>query len=155
VLPYDFKRIGAVVESLADLPPDLHEARDRTAISRYYYYIFLGVREAILASLPHDGRKEFGRVYWKAEAHQIVPQILWHLGLKKEAVQLQDLRKYRNSADYAITMAKGQVARMLTDTRALMRDLEAVTHRKWKPEQIKRALHRALKGLNKWKTRQH
>ena len=162
--PRQFKRLGEVIErnpnnKLLELfakNQDLKEARYRTAIGRYYYYIFLELRESILRKIPFDSEyrdlllplKKSSNITFKPNVHSLVGYTIYYLGFMEYKYFFR-LRNYRNGSDYEIKME--DLNNIISDSRNCLNELEKVVKKlsTKSPIEIEEALRKAVEKLRK------
>lgn len=98
-MPFDWQEYLRLAEKLLENPgAAMHaEAAGRSAVSRAYYSVYCSVRNYASA---HDGYIPLG----ESEDHKLLVQHFDRTNRGDVARQLQQLRRWRNDADYADTL---------------------------------------------------
>ena len=102
----EFKEVAEKLSNFKSLPDG---GKYRTAIGRYYYYIFLKIRE-IIKEVEKDREDGIYELLNTGKAHRVLPAYFKVLSKKIElnelkesfiklAKTLEDLRKLRNKCD--------------------------------------------------------
>ena len=99
----EFKEIADKIQNFKSLP---NEGRYRTAIGRYYYFIFLKIRDTIYGI---DEREEIKKYYFSGLIHKFIRLYLFELSkiignrkLIRVANKLKKLHNLRKKSDYNI-----------------------------------------------------
>ena len=108
----EFKEVAEKLSNFKSLPDG---GKYRTAIGRYYYYIFLKIRE-IIKEVEKDREDGIYELLNTGKAHRVLPAYFKVLSKKIElnelkesfiklAKTLEDLRKLRNKCDYEVDVS--------------------------------------------------
>jgi len=108
----EFKEIAEKLPTFKSLP---NEGKYRTAIGRYYYYIFLKLRE-VVKEIEQDREDGIYGLLNSGKAHKALPVYFRALSdkirvnnLKNDLITLaealEDLRKLRNMCDYDVEVS--------------------------------------------------
>ena len=108
----EFKEIAEKLPTFKSLP---NEGKYRTAIGRYYYYIFLKLRE-VVKEIEQDREDGIYGLLNSGKAHKALPAYFRALSdkirvnnLKNDLITLaealEDLRKLRNMCDYDVDVS--------------------------------------------------
>ena len=119
--PKHFKQISYLIERWS-IPSYLDNAKQKTAIGRLYYYVFLEIREIIKAKLSPSQLEELESGNLRGRIHIILINLLYKVGLTEEGRNLWKLRDIRNFADYYLQM--GGVEASLSEAKKLTKNLE-------------------------------
>jgi hypothetical protein len=129
--PNEFKEVADNVLNFESLPD---EGKCRTAIGRYYYYIFLKIRE-IVKEVERDREDGIYGLLNRGAAHRVLPiyfKILAcrinHRNLRMKLIKLSDelneLRDRRNEADYQLDSMIDSL--MANDVKSRVEELEQI-----------------------------
>ena len=101
--PTDFKKFAErLKKTKVYIPSNLSSARKRTIVNRYYYYLFLEIREILWSKLSPNCIEIAERKEVQRAVHKIVQDMLFHLGFPKAQSYLAQLRDARNACDYEL-----------------------------------------------------